>query len=79
MQNIDRDCHVFNAGNRIVINYCKKGMRTAMKLSQLKTLRMSEPLEKNGMRMDTGFLGSPYLLDALCKIGRQDVAYQLLW
>lgn len=36
-------------------------------------------LEKNGMRMDTGFLGSPYLLDALCKIGRQDVAYQLLW
>lgn len=36
-------------------------------------------LEKNGMRMDTGFLGSPYLLDALCKIGRQDMAYQLLW
>lgn len=36
-------------------------------------------IEKNGMRMDTGFLGTPYLLDALCKIGRMDLAYALLW
>lgn len=29
--------------------------------------------------MDTGFLGTPFLLDALCKIGREDLAYTLLW
>lgn len=36
-------------------------------------------LEQNDMRMDTGFLASPYLLDALCKIGREDLAASLLW
>lgn len=38
-----------------------------------------EIIEKNNGCMDTGFLGTPYLLDALCKIGRLDLAYQLLW
>lgn len=38
-----------------------------------------QSIKKNGMCMDTGFLGTPYLLDALCKIGRQDLAYTLLW
>lgn len=38
-----------------------------------------EMIEKNNMRLDTGFLGTPYLLDALCKIGREDVAYKILW
>lgn len=36
-------------------------------------------IEKNDMCMDTGFLATPYLLDALCKIGRIDLAYTLLW
>lgn len=36
-------------------------------------------IEENGMCMDTGFLTTPYLLDALCKIGRKDMAYTLLW
>lgn len=36
-------------------------------------------VEENGMCMDTGFLGTPFLLDSLCKIGRTDLAYTLLW
>lgn len=36
-------------------------------------------IENNGMRMDTGFLGTPCLMDALCKIGRTDLACKLLW
>lgn len=36
-------------------------------------------IQENGGCMDTGFLASPYLLDALCKIGRIDLAYSLLW
>ena len=36
-------------------------------------------VEQNNMCMDTGFLATPYLLDALCKIGRIDLAYALLW
>ncbi|MBX9120917.1 hypothetical protein HCG80_12360 [Enterococcus casseliflavus] len=35
-------------------------------------------IKENGYRLDTGFLPTPYLLDALCKIGREDLAYQLL-
>lgn len=35
-------------------------------------------IEENHYKMDTGFLGSPYLLDALCKINRQDLAFRLL-
>lgn len=41
--------------------------------------RLIHCLEQNDMRMDTGFLASPYLLDALCKIGREDLASTLLW
>jgi len=36
-------------------------------------------IEENGGCLDTGFLGTPYLLDALCKIGRTDMAYDLLY
>lgn len=36
-------------------------------------------IEENGGCMDTGFLATPYLLDALCKIGRQDMAYEMLF
>ena len=35
-------------------------------------------IEENDNCLDTGFLATPYLLDALCKIGRVDRAYQLL-
>lgn len=33
----------------------------------------------NGYRLDTGFLTTPILLDTLCKIGRKDLAYTLLY
>lgn len=35
-------------------------------------------IEENGGCLDTGFLATPYLLDALCKIGRVDKAYAIL-
>ena len=36
-------------------------------------------LEKNHGCLDTGFLATPYLLDAFTKIGRRDLAISLLW
>jgi len=36
-------------------------------------------IRKNGGCLDTGFLGTPFILDALCKIGRHDMAYELLY
>lgn len=36
-------------------------------------------IEENDNCMDTGFLATPFLLDALCKIGRRDLAYRMLW
>lgn len=38
-----------------------------------------EKIEENDMRLDTGFLGTPIILDTLCKIGRSDMAYGLLF
>jgi alpha-L-rhamnosidase len=35
-------------------------------------------LEQHGGCLDTGFLATPYLLDAFCSIGRRDLAYLLL-
>ena len=35
-------------------------------------------VEANGDRLQTGFVGTPYLLDALTEIGRADKAYALL-
>lgn len=35
-------------------------------------------IEENGDCLDTGFLTTPFLLDALCKIGRTDKAYRIL-
>ncbi len=39
---------------------------------------MIRKIEENGDCLDTGFLTTPYLLDALCKIGRMDKAYKIL-
>ncbi|MBQ1490683.1 MAG: hypothetical protein IIZ39_01880, partial [Blautia sp.] len=36
-------------------------------------------IEKNGNRLDTGFLSVLFLMDVLCDIGRSDVAYRLLY
>lgn len=36
-------------------------------------------IRDNNNCLDTGFLATPFLLDALCKIGRRDLAYALLW
>ncbi|MCR5023187.1 MAG: glycoside hydrolase family 78 protein, partial [Lachnospiraceae bacterium] len=38
-----------------------------------------EKIKNNEMRLDTGFLGTPIILDTLCKIGRPDMAYELLF
>ena len=36
-------------------------------------------IEKNGDRLDTGFLSVLFLLDVLCDNGRSDVAYRILF
>ena len=41
--------------------------------------RLAEMIRENGMRMTTGFLGTPYLLHALSENGYSDVAYELLF
>ena len=41
--------------------------------------RLAEMIRENGMRMTTGFLGTPYLLHALTENGHTDVAYELLF
>lgn len=41
--------------------------------------RLLHLVEKNDNCLDTGFLGTPFLLDALDKIGREDIAYKILW
>lgn len=40
--------------------------------------RLVELIEENGDRLTTGFVGTPYLLDALTEIDRSDKAYTLL-
>ena len=40
--------------------------------------RLVELIESFGDRLQTGFVGTPYLLDALTEIGRADKAYTLL-
>ena len=42
-------------------------------------VRLVKSLEKNHGCLDVGFLGIPTLQDALCKIGRTDLAYDLLF
>ncbi|MBQ8137303.1 MAG: hypothetical protein IJ174_07715 [Clostridia bacterium] len=41
--------------------------------------RLVSLIEKNGGCLDTGFLATPFILDALCRIGRSDLAHRLLW
>ena len=41
--------------------------------------RLAEMIRENGMRMTTGFLGTPYLLHVLSENGHNDVAYELLF
>ena len=43
------------------------------------TDKLISMIRENGDRLDTGFLATPFLLDTLCKIGRVDVAYMLLY
>ena len=46
---------------------------------QLFADRLVQILKDNNGCLDTGFLGTPILQDALCKIGRVDLAYELLY
>lgn len=41
--------------------------------------RLVNSIREHDGCMDTGFLGTPFLLDALCRIGRRDLADALLW
>lgn len=41
--------------------------------------KLVESMQHSGGCLDTGFLGTPVLLDAFCKIGRRDLAYDLLF
>ena len=41
--------------------------------------KLEELIHQNGDCLDTGFLATPYLLDALCVGGRRDLAYRLLY
>ncbi|MEV0341810.1 family 78 glycoside hydrolase catalytic domain [Nocardia sp. NPDC050713] len=41
--------------------------------------RLVELIEANDGLLDTGFLATPYLLDVLVRIGRADIAIDLLW
>lgn len=48
------------------------------KYKQRLTDELVKLIEENGMRMTTGFLGTPYILHALSDNGRSDIAYKLL-
>lgn len=41
--------------------------------------QLEDLIHANGDRLDTGFLPTPYLLDALCACGRRELAYTLLY
>lgn len=41
--------------------------------------KLAALLKENNGKLDTGFLSTPYLLDAFVKIGRRDLAYHLLF
>ena len=41
--------------------------------------RLVELIEDNACRLDTGFLSVPFIMDVLCKFGREDLAYRLLY
>lgn len=40
--------------------------------------RLAEPVELADAMVSTGFLGTPYILDALCLAGRTDLAHRML-
>lgn len=40
--------------------------------------QLVQQIKKNDGCLDTGFLGTPFILDALCNSGNEDSAYQLL-
>jgi alpha-L-rhamnosidase len=40
--------------------------------------KLADLIKQNGGKLDTGFLGTPYLLDALSENGHEDLAYHLL-
>lgn len=40
--------------------------------------RLNKLVEKNGFRLDTGFMATPHLLDILCQYGYQDTAWKVL-
>jgi alpha-L-rhamnosidase len=41
-------------------------------------LRLTELVRENGFRIGTGFMGTPLICDALCRVGAFDDAYRLL-
>lgn len=45
---------------------------------QLLSDQLAEKVKQDGMKLQTGFLGTPYLLHALSDFGHSDIAYSLL-
>ena len=41
--------------------------------------RLAQMVEEKGCKLDTGFLATPYLLDVLVQIGREDLAEAVFW
>ncbi|WP_159885681.1 alpha-L-rhamnosidase [Paenibacillus puerhi] len=41
--------------------------------------QLARLIEENGCRLDTGFVSVPFLLDVLCKYGKRELAYKLLF
>ena len=54
----------------LAFNLAENRAETAKKLAEL--------VKKNGNKITTGFLGTPYIMDALAENGYADVAYSLL-
>jgi alpha-L-rhamnosidase len=52
---------------------CEDSERSAL------AAKLVEMIRENGMRMTTGFVGTPYLLHALSENGYTDIAYELLY
>lgn len=58
---------------------CVLALRFDLAADKKKTTEvLCELIEKNGNKLNTGFLGTPHILHALSENGRTDVAYDLL-
>ncbi len=63
-------------GNYILaLKYHMVSSDTAVKFAE----RLNELIQKNGFRLDTGFMSTSHILDVLCDYGYQDTAWKVLF